>query len=157
MTDALADLTGYGRIRGAALRLFAANGVAATSVRAIAHAARVSPGLVQHHYGTKDRLRTAVDRYATLVARDTFGHLPTDDDGLPTLLRDFVRLNVTALQYVARGVADRDPGALRVYDSYVELAARFVSRRAAEHLVVRTLGDVLLRPSIEHRAADEPN
>ena len=50
-------------IRDEALRLFAARGADAVSVRQIAAAAGVSPGLVVHHFGSKDGLRAAVDRH----------------------------------------------------------------------------------------------
>jgi AcrR family transcriptional regulator len=58
------DLTAKAVIRNAALRLFAERGHAAVSVRQIAVAAGVSPALVLHHFGSKDGLREAVDRYA---------------------------------------------------------------------------------------------
>lgn len=58
------DLTAKAVIRNAALRLFAENGHQAVSVRQIAGAARVSPALVLHHFGSKEGLRAAVDRYA---------------------------------------------------------------------------------------------
>jgi len=59
----LADLTGKARIRHAALRLFAANGYAQTSLRAIAHAADVSLALITHHFGSKHQLRDAIDKW----------------------------------------------------------------------------------------------
>ncbi|RAC10263.1 TetR/AcrR family transcriptional regulator, partial [Burkholderia multivorans] len=49
------------RILVAAVREFAAHGFAKTTVRAIAAAAGVSPGLVIHHFGSKEGLRTACD------------------------------------------------------------------------------------------------
>jgi AcrR family transcriptional regulator len=60
------DLTAPARIRNAALRLFAENGVDGTSIRDIAGAAGVSPGLVQHHFKTKDAVRDAVNGYVLL-------------------------------------------------------------------------------------------
>lgn len=57
-------LTARATIRNAALRLFAEHGPDAVSVRAIAAAARVSPPLVLHHFGSKAGLREAVDAYA---------------------------------------------------------------------------------------------
>lgn len=57
------DRTARARIRDAAIVCFAERGVAGTSVRAIAAAASVSPGLVIHHYGSKDALRVACDQY----------------------------------------------------------------------------------------------
>ncbi|PZG19129.1 TetR family transcriptional regulator [Micromonospora craterilacus] len=55
------DLTGRARLREAALRLFAERGFAATSARAVAAAAGLSPALVIHHFGSKEGLRAAVD------------------------------------------------------------------------------------------------
>jgi AcrR family transcriptional regulator len=58
------DLTARANIRNAALRLFAERGHEAVSVRQIAAEAGVSPGLVLHHFTSKEGLREAVDRYA---------------------------------------------------------------------------------------------
>ncbi|MEU4049583.1 helix-turn-helix domain-containing protein [Streptomyces olivaceus] len=57
------DLTGRARLRAAALELFAERGFEATSTRAVAAAAGVSPALVTRHFGSKDGLRAEVDRY----------------------------------------------------------------------------------------------
>lgn len=51
------------RIRDAALRLFGEQGFTKTTVRQVADAADVSPGLVIHHFGSKDGLRAAVDAW----------------------------------------------------------------------------------------------
>ncbi|WP_167098929.1 TetR/AcrR family transcriptional regulator [Mycobacterium sp. DL592] len=57
-----ADLTAASRIRDAAIELFGSRGFD-VGVRAIAEAAGVSPGLVIHHFGSKDGLRKACDDY----------------------------------------------------------------------------------------------
>ncbi|WP_406148147.1 TetR/AcrR family transcriptional regulator [Streptomyces sp. NBC_01012] len=57
------DLTGRARLREAALELFAERGFEATSTRAVAAAAGLSPALVTRHFGSKDGLRAAVDTY----------------------------------------------------------------------------------------------
>ena len=49
------------RIRNAALKSSATYGTSTTSLRAVAAAAGVSVGLVQHHFGTKAGLVKAVD------------------------------------------------------------------------------------------------
>jgi AcrR family transcriptional regulator len=54
------DFTARANIRNAALRLFAERGHDAVTVREIATAAGVSPGLVLHHFGSKEGLRVAV-------------------------------------------------------------------------------------------------
>jgi AcrR family transcriptional regulator len=56
----LDDLTARARIRDAAIACFAATGFDAT-VRQIAARAGVSPGLVTHHFGSKDALREQCD------------------------------------------------------------------------------------------------
>jgi AcrR family transcriptional regulator len=62
------DRTTFARIRDAAIDRFAADGIAGTSIRTIAAAAEVSPGLVIHHFGSKDGLRNACDEHvATLI------------------------------------------------------------------------------------------
>src|SRR6188508_3529955 len=57
------DLTAKATIRNAALRLFADRGPDAVTVRDVAAAADVSPGLVMHHFGSKAGLREAVDEH----------------------------------------------------------------------------------------------
>jgi AcrR family transcriptional regulator len=64
--DKSADLTAKARIRDAALRLFAREGFG-VSARRIAAAAAVSPGLIIHHFGSKQGLRTACDEYVGRV------------------------------------------------------------------------------------------
>lgn len=64
-----ADLTARARIRDAAVRRFAAEGFGA-SVRAIAGDAGVSPGLVLHHFGSKDALRVACDEHVLGLIRE---------------------------------------------------------------------------------------
>ena len=54
-------------IRDEALRLFADRGADAVSVRQIAAAAGVSPGLIVHHFGSKEGLREAVNQYVLSV------------------------------------------------------------------------------------------
>ena len=68
------DRTARAVIRDEALRLFAERGPDAVTVRQIAAAAGVSPGLVIHHFGSKDGLREAVDAYVLAM----FGAMLTE-------------------------------------------------------------------------------
>jgi hypothetical protein len=75
----------------------------------------------------------------------------------------FVREHSTALRYVARAVADRDEGALRIFDAFVAISAAQWERLAehgllrpdadldwaALHVVVLNLATVLMRDAIE--------
>jgi TetR/AcrR family transcriptional regulator, regulator of cefoperazone and chloramphenicol sensitivity len=80
MRSASDDRTARAVIRDEALRLFADHGPDAVTVRQIAAAASVSPGLVLHHFGSKDGLCTAVDEHVL----DLFGRMlgeMTGEDG----------------------------------------------------------------------------
>lgn len=57
------DLTTRSKIRDAAIDLFGRHGFANTTIRDIAAAAQVSPGLVIHHFASKAGLREACDRH----------------------------------------------------------------------------------------------
>ncbi|MFE3444592.1 TetR family transcriptional regulator [Nocardia sp. NPDC059180] len=62
------DLSTRARIRDAAIAVFGEQGFG-VGVRAIAAAAGVSPGLVNHHFGSKDGLREECDDYVRAVIR----------------------------------------------------------------------------------------
>ena len=64
------DLTATARIRDAAVEQFGRHGFD-TGVRAMAKAAGVSPGLVIHHFGSKDGLRKACDDYIAEAIRES--------------------------------------------------------------------------------------
>ncbi|MFC5993792.1 TetR family transcriptional regulator [Pseudonocardia hispaniensis] len=69
-SEAAADLTTRARIRDAAIHRIGVDGVGA-SVRAIAEQAGVSPGLVIHHFGSKDGLRAACDEHVLRAIRES--------------------------------------------------------------------------------------
>lgn len=108
------DLTTYARIRNAALEGFALAGIASTSIRDVAAAAGVSPGLVQHHFGTKAGLRDAVNAYVIAVAVEAFEGLAREGDtpegwaAMGDSITAFVRDNAVALRYVARAIVEGD-------------------------------------------------
>ncbi|HEX4059334.1 MAG TPA: TetR family transcriptional regulator [Galbitalea sp.] len=62
-SSSIEDFTARARIRDAAIDCFAASGFDAT-VREIAARAGVSPGLITHHFGSKDALREECDAEA---------------------------------------------------------------------------------------------
>lgn len=73
------DRTARAVIRDEALRLFAERGPDAVTVRQIAVAAGVSPGLVIHHFGSKDGLREAVDAHVLALFGAMLGELTTGE------------------------------------------------------------------------------
>lgn len=72
------DLTSRALIRDRALALFAAQGPDAVTIREIAAAAGVSPGLVVHHYGSKQSLRDAVNEHVTHLFDEMFASITAD-------------------------------------------------------------------------------
>ena len=66
------DLTSRAVIRDQALRLFAEYGPDAVSLRRVAAAAGVSPGLVAHHFGSRAGLRDAVDAHVADLFDELF-------------------------------------------------------------------------------------
>ncbi|MFF4473152.1 TetR/AcrR family transcriptional regulator [Streptomyces sp. NPDC001599] len=79
------DRTTRALIRDEALALFAAHGPDSVTVRRIATAAGVSPGLVVHHFGSKDGLRQEVDQYVVAVFEAMLGELTGGDGGAEAL------------------------------------------------------------------------
>jgi TetR/AcrR family transcriptional regulator, regulator of cefoperazone and chloramphenicol sensitivity len=70
MSSAREDLTAAAAIRITAMELFAERGYADVTIRQIASAAGVSPALVIHHYGSKEKLRAVLEeRVGAFVER----------------------------------------------------------------------------------------
>ena len=65
-------------IRDEALRLFAARGPDAVTVRQIAAAAGVSPALVVHHFGSKEGLREVIDEHVLGLFEAMLGEMTAD-------------------------------------------------------------------------------
>jgi AcrR family transcriptional regulator len=112
------DLTTRARIRDAAIVLFGRDGFAATSVRAIATAAAVSPALVLHHFGSKDDLRAACDAFiveSSIGRNDELGDGSAAAATIQRWLADVEQFR-PQLDYMARMLSDGGPGADRLFD-----------------------------------------
>ncbi|HEX6498195.1 MAG TPA: TetR family transcriptional regulator [Micromonosporaceae bacterium] len=79
MRSASDDRTARAVIRDEALRLFAAHGTDAVTLRQIAAAAGVSPALVVHHFGSKEGLREVVDQHVLDTFESMFAELTGPD------------------------------------------------------------------------------
>jgi TetR/AcrR family transcriptional regulator, regulator of cefoperazone and chloramphenicol sensitivity len=158
----------YDRIRTAALEGFARDGVEATSIRDVAAAAGVSPGLVQHYFPSKAALRAAVDEHVTEVARSALEVRAVDGDLIDDLAQRLTALvadHFLALQYVARGVAESDDAALAIFDTLVGLCRAQLAdlqrlgmlredldlEWAALHTVLINLGTVIMEPGVSRQ------
>lgn len=114
------DLTARARIRDAALEQFAAHGVRGTTIRGVAEAAGVSPGLVQHHFGSKQRLREACDDHVMAEIRRIKMEALDNGSTDPGYLSAAVQAGVPLRRYLARALVDGSPGAARLFDETVQ-------------------------------------
>jgi AcrR family transcriptional regulator len=80
------DLTARARIRDAAISRFAAEGFG-VGLRTIAADADVSPGLVMHHFGSKDGLRRACDDHVLAQIHEARAAALDAADPAPSVLQ----------------------------------------------------------------------
>lgn len=156
------------RIRATALRLFAAQGAAATSLREVAREAGVAPGLVVHHFGGKDGLRAAVDEFVVDLFRGAVDSVPLDgpaDEVIAARDRAAAQMfedNPEAVDYLRRAVVTPDPGAEGLARMLMEETVRRTQtlrdhgiaqsrvplEEQAVAVLVRQLGTLLLQPAL---------
>ncbi|WP_420174692.1 TetR/AcrR family transcriptional regulator [Luteococcus sp. OSA5] len=126
MSSIPADLLPQARIRLAALELFGLQGFEKTTIRQIATRAGVSPGLVIHHFGSKNQLRTHCDDWAVEVIEQekmllTLGPQPAMDDYLaqhPEL--------APIMDYLVMGLREGSDISERIYDRLTETTERLL-------------------------------
>jgi TetR/AcrR family transcriptional regulator, regulator of cefoperazone and chloramphenicol sensitivity len=159
MRSAREDLTTRAVIREEALRLFAESGPDAVSLRRVAAAAGVSPGLVAHHFGSKAGLREAVNAQVERVFDALFAAMDDTDwtagtlDGPPpgSLAGSLAEEFVSALPpdspipaYLCRLLLSGDPAGQRLFERWYE-ASRAVLDRLEAAGAVRPAGDPAMR------------
>lgn len=162
------------RIRAAALHLFAAQGTAATTLRAVAAAAGVSLGLVQHHFATKAGLISAVDDHvlnvvSAAVARPIPEPTTHSVAEVGRRVTTLIAEQPDVMSYLSRAFVDGRPLGTAIFDELVsngtarwnELSANGQTRPdldllwAPLHPLILVLGALLLRPHID-RHLPEP-
>jgi AcrR family transcriptional regulator len=135
------ELSTFARIRRAALLSFARLGVAATTIRGVAEAAGVSPGLVQHYFRSKEALREAVDdfvleRAARAVADAASGDSPARiAAGFGDRIAELIRSSPELVAYARRSLLEGDAAGLALFDGLVELARSNLESLAAHGLL----------------------
>jgi AcrR family transcriptional regulator len=137
------DLTAKARIRDAAIRCLAAEGMGA-SVRTVAAAAGVSPALVLHHFGSRAGLREACDAYVLGKVREDMTEVLGEATGGAFL----------AQLAQVEGYAHLVGYVLRCLQEGGELAALFVQQLAADAVGYLEEGvrAGMVRPSRDPRA-----
>ncbi|MFI7617621.1 TetR/AcrR family transcriptional regulator [Nonomuraea terrae] len=119
------DLTARARIRDAALAEFAEKGFKGATMKAVADAAGVSIGLVQHHFGSKDGLREACDQHVRDVILGAAGEVQDGADVSPEFLRGMYEASGLSVRYLARALVEGSPVAAALFDEGAEAAERF--------------------------------
>ena len=118
--------TARARIREAALEHFANEGYDRATIRAIAQTAGVSPGLLRHHYGSKDALRMACDDYVFEMLHRVNAELLEDPATTARDPADSKRFG----RYVARSLADGSPTVGPIFDEMVTMTEQWVEEPA---------------------------
>jgi AcrR family transcriptional regulator len=119
------DLTARARIRDAALAEFAERGFKGATMKAVADAAGVSVGLVQHHFGSKDGLREACDKHVRDVVLGAAGEVQDGADVNPEFLKGMYEASELSVRYLARALVEGSPAAAALFDEGAEAAERF--------------------------------
>lgn len=124
-----AELTARAQIRDAAMKLFAAEGVEATSMKMIAEAADKSVGLVQHYFGTKARLVEVINEHVLQVVSrfldEASASNPADGDTLEHLSEQLTQLGVQhtdVLDYCCRALIHGDELGAEVFDAFYDIS-----------------------------------
>lgn len=127
------DLTARARIRDAAIRLFAERGTGGTTVRDIAQAAGVSPGLLRHHFGSKEALREACDGYVLDRIVKIKEELLLDGQVTnPGFLPSVHPTILLYYRYVTRALLDGSPRAAAMFDDMVLLTEQWIGKNAPD-------------------------
>lgn len=125
----VADLTTRARIRDAALAQFAEYGFPGATLKGIAERAGVSVGLVQHHFGTKDNLRTACDEAVVdMFRRQTTQAAASGELTEPGYISELFNASPLLLRYLARAAVDGGPAAATVLDELSAGAEDFLTQ-----------------------------
>jgi len=165
------DRSTTARIRDAAIACFAEAGIAGTTIRTIATAADVSPGLVIHHFGSKDGLREACDQRVASIIRDLKSSAMAAGAGFDVAAAlNSIEGSPPYARYLARTLVDGSPhvddlvdeivaGAVKYMDTGVETGlikpSEFPYERAAI-LAIWSLGALVLHEHVERLIGVDP-
>lgn len=156
------------RIRDAAISEFATHGFIRTTVRGIAKEAGVSPGLVIHHFGSKNGLRTACDDHVFETLTTTKRN---NADRSPLIVAEMLSHGPTRTnaEYLLKSLLDPSAQGQRFFDHYVAVVeqiiedgfAGYVLRKAADRraqstaIAMLALAPLLLEPRVRHSLGTE--
>ena len=159
------------RIRQAALKSFATQGAAGTSLRSVAADAGVSLGLVQHHFETKAGLIKAVDEFVMGVVIEMVSRpvaAPHEKDSIADMGSRITNLLIDhpdVVHYLGRALIDGSEVGITIWDTLSAFGtARWTARKengearddidvtwAALNSLVLALGTLIVRDHIERQ------
>ena len=164
------DQTARANIRDCALALFADHGFDVVTIREIAACAGVSPALVLHHYGSKERLREAVDAHVAGVFDAMLTQAPEAWDmanpeasvGLGEMMLRSLPTGTPIPSYLRRLLLSGDPAGRQLFRRWLDMTIALDERliaagvmrptddpeARAAFLMVNDLAMVLLRPNL---------
>ncbi|HXJ63827.1 MAG TPA: helix-turn-helix domain-containing protein [Actinomycetota bacterium] len=164
------DLTARARIRDAALQQFGEHGFNGATIRGIADAAGVSPGLVQHHFRSKEGLRAACDEAVMDLVRQKLAAIEDGSISSPSFVAALAAAAPPLVRYLSRAVVDGSPAAAALVDEVVDASETFLSttwpdrfpagsrraRDAAVVLVAQAAGTMVLHEHVARAMGLEP-
>ena len=131
------------------MTLFAAQGVAATSLRAVAKEAGVSPGLIVHHFGSKEGLCQAVDEAVVERIELALGEVPVDGshgellEGRGKVIAALLRDQPVICDYLGRALSEDTEASAALFHRLFESASR--DRALVEAGAIRAKSDPFWR------------
>ncbi|MCT9869271.1 TetR/AcrR family transcriptional regulator [Paenarthrobacter aurescens] len=143
MRSSAEDLTTRARIRDAAIGLFGRDGFSRATVRAVASAAGVSPGLVIHHFGSKTGLREACDQHV-LAQTATQGREKTNPGSARQLIQDYLNhpdQYSDEIAYIRRSLGDESEAGDAFFDAVVKQTQDIIQDGIATG-AIRTFDDI---------------
>ena len=128
-----ADRSGRDRILDAAITRFAEDGVAGTSLKAVAEEAGVSQALIVHHFGSKEGLREACDACVVGGFREQMRRAAAEGQRLDVLesFRRRQEHHAFSLPYLARCLSEGRPAVDALVDELAEETVRSMEMSVA--------------------------
>ncbi|MBU8577686.1 TetR/AcrR family transcriptional regulator [Brevibacterium luteolum] len=120
------DLTARARIRQAAIRRFAADGIDKARLKDIAADAGVTTPLITHHFGTKDGLRAACDEYLAeqIKEQKELGLSRPGQDALQAIREHFI--GSALMSYLVQTLSNGSEHVDELVDRMVEDALEYM-------------------------------
>lgn len=131
---------GKARLIETALALFAERGFDSVTVRDIAKASNVSIGLINHHFGSKEGLRAAVDAHFMAqfeeVLEANIGSSAADPDSVETWADDWIERHrsdwAVTVAYFRRALLEESEWGANLFARFYAVAQNSVTRMDAQ-------------------------